>query len=83
MTKTSIRVVAAVLGGAAVITMGGLGLADGDTVGPSVTTEAKGASMTIGVTSTEAKPASAPVTSMAKPGIKGPAKLPAEEQAAE
>lgn len=79
MTKNSTKFVTAVLGGAAVITMGTLAA----TGGPAQTLDAKSTSMTVGATTTEAKPSNVPATSMAVPAIKGPAALPAEEQAAE
>jgi hypothetical protein len=70
---------AAVLGGGALVTLGGLGVATHDAA-PAL---AKSSKMNVGATSTETTPPATPVTSMAKPPIKGPAPLPTEEAAAE
>ncbi|WP_170220023.1 hypothetical protein [Mycolicibacterium hodleri] len=70
---------AAVLGGAAMVTLGALsaGLVEGQ----SAPASAAGTSqMTLGATSTETTPPNAPAVGDAAPSIKGPAPLPSEEQ---
>jgi hypothetical protein len=81
--KNSIKLLAAVIGGSAVVTMGVLSMALGqEQTTPSLT--AKSSTMTIGSTTTTAKkPPTVEATSMAVPAIKGPAPLPSEEKAAE
>lgn len=86
MTRTSKRTSSAkmafaVVGAGAVMTMGGFAAIASH--GPDGTATAKSSIMSIGVTTTQAKPSNAPATSMAVPAIKGPAPLPAEEQSAE
>lgn len=83
-SKTNnIKLLAAVIGGSAVATMGVLSMALGqEQATPSLA--AKSSTMTIGSTTTTAKtPPTVEATSMAVPAIKGPAPLPSEEKAAE
>lgn len=68
---------AAVVGGGAVLALGALGAAGHDQSSPPAAAHAK---MNLGQTSTETKPASVPATSMAQPSLKGPAPLPSEEE---
>jgi hypothetical protein len=79
----NVKLLAAVIGGSAVVALGALSMAfSQDQAGPAMV--AKSSSMTIGSTSTTAKtPPSVEATSMAVPTIKGPAPLPSEEKAAE
>ena len=86
MTETSrktssAKAVLAVIGAGAVMTMGAFAAVHSHGQGDAAT--AKSSIMSIGVTTTASKPAHTPATSMAVPVIKGPAPLPAEEQAAE
>lgn len=83
--KISVRTLAAVAGGGAVLALGWLGAASG---GPSTSlavhlpppppTVASPA-MQIGATTTTEAPLTQPLVAKAKPGIKGPAALPSEE----
>ncbi len=79
-TRTHIKLCAAVIGGSAVVALAGLGVSIGQDAGGDAV--AKSSSMTVGATSTQTTPSSAPATGMAKPTIKGPAPLPSEEEAA-
>lgn len=78
----NIKLLAAVIGGSAAVTMGILGVAfSQEEVSPNLA--AKSSTMTIGSTTTTAKkPPTVEATSMAEPAMKGPAPLPSEEQAA-
>jgi hypothetical protein len=69
----------AVLGGGALVTLGGLGVVAID----ASQAPALASKMNVGATSTETTPPTVPATSMAKPPIKGPAPLPTEEANAE
>jgi hypothetical protein len=82
-SKNNIKLLAAVIGGGAVVTMGVLSMALGqEQATPALA--AKPSTMTIGSTTTTAKkPPTVEATSMAVPAIKGPAPLPSEEKAAE
>ncbi len=78
----NVKLLAAVIGGGAVVTMGVLSMAfSQEQAEPSLA--AKSSSMTIGSTTTTAKkPPTVEATSMAVPAMKGPAPLPSEEEAA-
>ncbi|ORA21982.1 hypothetical protein [Mycobacterium aquaticum] len=83
--KISVRALAAVVGGGAVLALGWLGVASGGSgtslavhlppPPPTVTSPA----MQIGATTTTLAPATQPLVAKAKPNIKGPAALPSEE----
>jgi hypothetical protein len=77
----NIKLLAATVGASAFVLMGALGVALGQegTAGDAL---AKSTKMTIGATSTQTTPSTAPATGIAKPKIKGPAPLPSEEAAA-
>lgn len=79
----NVKLLAAVIGGSAVVAMGALSMAfSQEQAAPTMA--AKSSTMTIGSTSTPAKaPPTVEATSMAVPVIKGPAPLPSEEKAAE
>jgi hypothetical protein len=70
---------AAVIGGSAVVTLGVLsaGVIESQTAPASA---AGTPQMTLGATSTETTPPTAPAVGNAAPSIKGPAPLPSEEQ---
>ena len=78
----NVKLLAAVIGGSAVVAMGALSMAfSQEQAAPGMV--AKSSSMTIGATSTTAKkPPTVEATSMAVPAMKGPAPLPSEQQAA-
>ena len=76
--RTNIKLFAAVIGGSAVVTLAALGVS----IGQGSDAVAKSPSMSVGPTTTQTTPSSAPATGMAKPTIKGPAPLPSEEEAA-
>lgn len=77
----NIKLLAATIGAGAVVAMGALGMAlDQEQAGGDAV--AKATPMTIGATSTQTTPSTAPATEMAVPSIKGPAPLPSEEAAA-
>jgi hypothetical protein len=76
------RMMAALVGGSAVLTMGALSLAYGQEQ-TGAPTAAKSSTMEIGSTTTDTTPAATPAIPMAVPTMKGPAPLPSEEQAAE
>jgi hypothetical protein len=79
-TATGVKLFAAVIGGSAVVALAALGIAIGqESAGDAV---AKSSSMSIGKTTTQTTPPSAPATGAAVPAIKGPAPLPSEEEAA-
>jgi hypothetical protein len=80
--STRAKLVAAAVGGSAVIAMGAFSLAVTQEQAGSVTA-AKSNSMNLGPTATMTTPPAIEATQMAVPAIKGPAPLPAEEQAAE
>lgn len=73
------KMFAAVIGGSAVVTLGVLsaGIIEGQTAPASA---AGPPQMTLGATSTETTPPSAPAVGEAAPSIKGAAPLPSEEQ---
>jgi hypothetical protein len=73
------KVFAAIVGGSAVVTLGALsvGIMEGRMAPVSV---AGPTQMSLGATSTESAPPSAPAIGQAAPAIKGPAPLPKEEQ---
>jgi hypothetical protein len=73
------KVFAAIVGGSAVVTLGALsvGVMEDQMAPVSV---AGPTQMSLGATSTESAPPSAPAIGQAAPAIKGPAPLPKEEQ---
>jgi len=77
---TRIKLLAAVIGGSAVVSLATLGVAIGQEPGGDVV--AKSASMQIGRTTTQTTPSNAPAVGAAQPTITGPAPLPPEEAAA-
>jgi hypothetical protein len=80
--QSNAKVLAAVIGGSAVVTMGALAM--GTHQQPSGAENVAAGKMTMAATTTASgKDDTVEATSMAVPVIKGPAKLPAEEQAAE
>lgn len=74
----NVKLLAAVIGGSAVVAMGALTAIVWHEGGPAEA--AKSSSMTVGATSTQTTPPSIEATTMAAPAIKGPAPLPTEEQ---
>jgi hypothetical protein len=80
--QSKVKLLAAVIGGSAVVTMGALAMSIHQQ--PTGTEHVAAGQMTIAATTTASgKDDTVEATSMAVPVIKGPAKLPAEEQAAE
>lgn len=80
--RKNAKLLAAVIGGSAVVTMGALTMAIHQQ--PAASDNVAVGQMTMGPTSTaSAKPATVEATSMAVPSLKGPAPLPPEEAAAE
>lgn len=80
--QKTVKLLAAVIGGSAVVTMGALTMSIHQQ--PSTATNVAVGQMTMAATTTASgKDDTVEATSMAVPVIKGPAKLPAEEQAAE
>lgn len=78
----AMKLLAAVIGGSAVVTMGALAVSLDQQ--PSGTENVAAGRMTMAATTTASgKDDTVEATSMAVPTIKGPAPLPAEEQAAE
>ena len=81
MHRKTAKLLAAVIGGSAVVTMGALMAIHQQPAAPANVAVGQ---MTMGPTSTAAgKPATVEATSMAVPSMKGPAPLPPEEAAAE
>jgi hypothetical protein len=81
-SRSKAKLLAAVVGGAAMVTMGALAVSIHQQ--PSDTQSVAVGKMTMAATTTAAgKDDTVEATSMAVPVIKGPAPLPAEEQAAE
>lgn len=79
---TKVKLLAAVMGGSAVVTMGALAMSIHQQ--PSGAENVAAGQMSMAATTTASgKDDTVEATSMAVPVIKGPAKLPAEEQAAE
>ena len=67
MTKNhSVKLFAAVAGGAAVVSLGALGV-----IGQAESTSVATSTMNVGATVTETTPPTAPATSMAIPALKG------------
>ncbi len=80
--RNTAKLLAAVIGGSAVVTMGALAMSIHQQ--PTGAENVAVGKMTMAATTTASgKPDTVEVTSMAVPVIKGPAPLPAEEQAAE
>ena len=79
----NVKLLAAVIGGSAVVAMGALSMAfSQEQAGPNMV--AKSSTMTIGsTTTTDKKPPTVEATSMAVPAIRGPAPLPSEQKDAE
>jgi hypothetical protein len=81
-SRNKVKLLAAVVGGSAMVTMGALAMSIHQQ--PTGTENLAVGKMTIAATTTAAgKDDTVVATSMAVPAIKGPAPLPAEEQAAE
>jgi hypothetical protein len=76
--RRDLKVFAAVIGGSAVVALGAMNAAF--THEPAGQDVAKSGTMTVGATSTDTTPPTAPVVGQAAPSIKGPAPLPSEEQ---
>jgi hypothetical protein len=75
--RRNVKVFAAVIGGSAVVALGAMNAAfTQEHAGQDV---AKSGTMTVGATSTETTPPTAPAIGQAAPSIKGPAPLPSEE----
>ena len=79
--KSNVKLLAAVIGGSAVVTAGAVTLAIHQGRGEADALFAK-TSMTVGATTTPTKAPTVAATSVAVPAIKGPAPLPSEEAAA-
>jgi hypothetical protein len=80
ISHSTVKLFAAMIGGSAVVTIGALNatiLAQPDTHDL-----AKSTTMSIGATSTETTPSTAPAVAQAVPKMRGPAPLPSEQQAA-
>jgi hypothetical protein len=76
--RRNVKVLAAIVGGSAVVAIGAMNAAlVQEHAGQDV---AKSSSMTVGATTTETTPPTAPAVGAAAPSIKGPAPLPSEEQ---
>jgi hypothetical protein len=73
------KMIAAIIGGSAVMTLGALsvGIIEGQTAAASAAGSTRA---TLGATTTQSAPPSAPAIGDAAPAIKGPAPLPKEEQ---
>lgn len=75
--RRNVKVFAAIIGGSAIVALGAMNAAfTQEHAGQDV---AKSTTMTIGATSTETTPPTAPAVGEAAPAIKGPAPLPSEE----
>ena len=74
--RNYVKILAAVIGGSAVVAMGALAMTIHEQVAPDV---AKSTNMTVGATTTTT-PLSVEAIPMAKPKLKGPASLPSEER---
>jgi hypothetical protein len=68
--RTNVRLLAAVIGGSAVVAMGALTMATAQEQATPATVTGSG--MTVGVTSTQETPPTAPETSIAVPAVKAP-----------
>jgi hypothetical protein len=78
-----VKLLSAAVGGGALVVMGVMGIATGQHPGiAGSATVAKSSNMTVGATSTNTTPSTAPGTGVARPAITGPAALPSEEAAA-
>lgn len=75
--RRNVKVFAAIIGGSAVVALGAMNAAF--TQEHASQDVAKSSTMTVGATSTETTPPTAPVIGEAAPSIKGPAPLPSEE----
>jgi len=79
LKRNNVKLLAAVIGGSGVIAMGAISVAIAQEQAGQESA-AKSTTMTIGSTSTETTPPTVEATTMAAPGLRGPAALPAEEQ---
>jgi homoserine acetyltransferase len=80
--RNRVKLLAAVIGGSAMVAMGAMTVAiHQEQAVPDVA--AKSTSMTLGATTTSTTPVTVEATTMAVPAIKGPAPLPSEEKSAE
>lgn len=77
--RNNVKLLAAVIAGSGVIAMGALSVAVSQERSGQESA-AKSTTMTIGSTSTETTPPTVEATTMAAPAMRGPAKLPTEEQ---
>jgi hypothetical protein len=75
--RNTVKLLAAVIGGSALMAMGAVSAIVLHEAGPA--NAAKSTTMTVGATSTETTPATVEATTMAAPAVKGPAPLPSEE----
>jgi hypothetical protein len=75
--RRNVKVFAAIVGGSAVVALGAINAAF--TQEHTSQDVAKSSTMTVGATSTETTPPTAPAIGEAAPSIKGPAPLPSEE----
>jgi hypothetical protein len=66
--RTNVKMLAAVIGGSAVVAMGALTMAITQEQGTAATVTGSG--MTVGATSTQETPASTPATTFAAPAVK-------------
>jgi hypothetical protein len=66
--RTNVKIIAAVIGGSAVVAMGAVTMAIAQEQGTPATVTGSG--MTVGVTSTQETPPSAPATTFAVPVVK-------------
>jgi hypothetical protein len=76
--RRNVKLFAAIVGGSALVAIGAMNAAIMQEHGGQDV--AKSSTMTIGATSTETTPPTAPAVGVAAPSIKGPAPLPPEEQ---
>jgi hypothetical protein len=75
--RDNVKVLAAVIGGSALIAMSAVSAIVLHEAGPA--SAAKSTTMTVGSTSIETTPSAVEATTMAAPAVKGPAPLPSEE----
>jgi hypothetical protein len=75
--RNTVKLLAAVIGGSALMAMGAVSAIVLHEAGPA--NAAKSTTMTVGATSTETTPATVEATTMAAPAVKGPEPLPSEE----
>jgi hypothetical protein len=76
--RRNVRVLAAIVGGSAIVALGAMNAALVQEHGSQQDVAKSG--MSVGATTTETTPPTAPAVGEASPSIKGPAPLPKEEQ---